>query len=148
VLPAVVTIQALLLNQANKKMADIYQWYGDDFQVDVNGDLLLVSGATWTQQRIVRRLLTPPNTYLFHPEYGAGLGRFIGENLSPDLFQEIKNICVTQILLETAVAKNPKPIVALSIQTILENTVLNVAIEYYDLELQQTVYLSFNVDKT
>lgn len=128
-------------------MSDLYQWYGDDFQVDVNGDLLLVSGATWTQQRIVRRLLTSPKTYLFHPEYGAGLGRFIGENLSPDLFQEIKNICVSQILLEAAVAKNPKPLVTLSTLIILGDTVLNVAIEYFDLELQQTVYLTFNVDK-
>jgi hypothetical protein len=128
-------------------MADLFQWYGNDFQVDVNGDLLSVSGATWTQQRIVRRLLTPPKTYFFHTEYGAGLGRFIGENLSSDLFQEIKNLIITQILLEDAVAKNPRPTVTLSIQTILENTVLNVAIEYYDLIEQQTVYLSFNVDK-
>lgn len=127
-------------------MADLFQWYGDDFQVAVNGDLLSVSGAVWTQQRIVRRLLTPPNTYLFHPNYGAGLGRFIGQNLSSDLYQEIKNIIITQILLEAAVAKNPRPIVTLSTQLILENTVLNVSIEYYDLEQQETVYLSFNVE--
>jgi hypothetical protein len=128
-------------------MADLFQWYGSDFLVDVNGDLMSVSGATWTQQRIVRRLLTPPNTYLFHPEYGAGLGRFIGENLSPDLYQEIRNLIVTQIFLEAAVAKNPKPIITLSILNVLENTVLNVAIEYFDLIDQKTVYLSFNVDK-
>jgi hypothetical protein len=124
-------------------MADLFQWYGSDFLVDVNGDLMSVSGATWTQQRIVRRLLTPPNTYLFHPEYGAGLGRFIGENLSPDLYQEIRNLIVTQIFLEAAVAKNPKPIITLSILNVLENTVLNVAIEYFDLIDQKTVYLSF-----
>lgn len=128
-------------------MADLFQWYGSDFEVDVNGDLMPVSGATWTQQRIVRRLLTPPKTYLFHPEYGAGLGRFIGENLSPDLYQEIRNLIVTQIFLEAAVAKNPKPIVTLSILNVLENTVLNVAIEYFDLIDQKTVYLSFNVDQ-
>jgi hypothetical protein len=127
-------------------MADLFQWYGNDLEVDVNGDLLSVSGATWTQQRIVRRLLTSPGAYLFHPEYGAGLGRFIGDNLSADLFQEIKNIIITQILLEAAVAKNPRPTVTLSILTVLENTVLNVAIEYFDLEQQQTVFLSFNVD--
>jgi hypothetical protein len=128
-------------------MADLFQWYGNDFQVDVNGDLLSVSDATWTQQRIVRRLLTSPGAYLFHPNYGAGLGRFIGKNLSPDLFQEIRNLITTQILLEAAVAKNPKPIITLSILTVVENTVLNVAIEYFDLEQQQTVYLSFNVEQ-
>jgi hypothetical protein len=127
-------------------MADLYQWYGNDFEVSVNGDLLSVSGATWTQQRIVRRLLTNPDTYLFHPGYGAGLGRFIGENLSPDLSQEIKNIIVTQILQEAAVAQTPRPTVTLSSLIIVENTVLNVAIEYFDLEQQQTVYLSFNVN--
>lgn len=128
-------------------MADLFQWYGNDFQVNVNGDLLSADGTTWTQQRIVRRLLTSQGTYLFHPEYGAGLGRFIGDNLSPDLFQEINNICVTQILLEKAVAKNPRPTVTPRILTILEMTVLNIAIQYYDLELQETVYLSFNVNK-
>lgn len=127
-------------------MADIYQDYGADIQLSAQGDLLSVIGATMTQQRVIRRLLTNPGDDVFNPEYGAGLGRFVGENLSEDLYQDIKNTCVTQILKEDSVAKNPRPVVTISIIESGSQQVPQVNIQYYDLELQQTVYLTFNVE--
>jgi len=59
-------------------MNDLYQFFGSDLNLSATGDLLGVSSATRTQQRILRRLLTNPGEYLWHPDYGAGLPQFVG----------------------------------------------------------------------
>lgn len=125
-------------------MADIYHWFGDDVQFDVNGDLETVDGSLYTKQRIVKRLLTVPGSYLWQPDYGAGVGQYIGQNLTPDLYQLLQGLIISQVLKESAVAQNPKPTVKITSINQQGVSGLQVDIMYYDLE-QQTQYLSFPV---
>ena len=123
-------------------MPDIYQIYGYDVEANVNGDLLTADGSDYVQQRIIRRLLTNPGDYIFHPGYGAGLGQYIGQNLSADKKKEIEGNIIQQILLEDSVAKSPAPVVNFKV---LSANTLYVQITYYETTSQQEFTLSFQV---
>lgn len=92
-------------------MHDIYHFTGGDLDTSATGDLRTSSASDRVKQRILRRLLTNPGDYIFHPEYGAGLGRKIGETLMPG---EWKALITGQMLLEEAVASYPPPVVKLT----------------------------------
>lgn len=123
-------------------MPDIYQIYGYDVEVNVNGDLLTADGSDYVQQRIIRRLLTNPGDYIFHSNYGAGLGQYIGQNLSAEKKKEIEGNIIQQILLEDSVAKSPAPVVNFKV---LSANTLYVEITYYETTSQQEFTLSFQV---
>ena len=61
-----------------------------------------------TEQRVVRRLLTNPLDYTWHPRYGAGLGRFVGQ-VAPAA--RIKAITQRQLKRERGVGPSPVPTV-------------------------------------
>lgn len=91
-------------------MHDLYHFTGGDLEPSSTGDLRTALGSVRTKQRILRRLLTNPGDYLFHPEYGAGLGKKVGEAVQPG---EWKALISGQMLLEEAVAHYPPPVVKL-----------------------------------
>jgi phage baseplate assembly protein W len=90
-------------------MPDSFHWWGQDIQFSASGDDLLATGITELNQRIVRALLTPPGTYIWHPTYGAGLGRFVGRALSVEEFALIKSLIGSVLALEPNVQKQPPP---------------------------------------
>lgn len=92
-------------------MADLSHWFGQDLAVDATGDLLAIDGTVGGQQRVLRRLLTNPGDYLWHSDYGAGLGRYIGATLNIDI---IRAVIRAQLRKESAVAKTPIPSIAVS----------------------------------
>jgi len=94
-------------------MNDIDQTYGQDFGVGPTGDLQLVGASVRTKQRILRRLITPTGTYLWHQDYGAGVPEDVGADMSPDRLREIKATITGQVLQEDTVAKSPAPVVTL-----------------------------------
>ena len=59
-------------------MPDLAHEFGADLQAGPTGDLALADGAALGRQRVLRRLLTNPGDYIWHPTYGAGLARFVG----------------------------------------------------------------------
>lgn len=85
---------------------DINHMWGEDIAVSETGDLGTVDGTDMTLQCILRRLMTPANGYIWHPEYGAGVPQMIGRPMS---VTDIEAICRQQIMLEASVAKNPIP---------------------------------------
>ena len=87
---------------------------GSDLLFTSTGDLQTVEGDTLTQQRILRRLMTAPGSYIWHPTYGAGLPTYIGKPLSDELFSELRALIISQVLEESGVAKNPIPVVTLT----------------------------------
>ncbi|WP_337021814.1 phage tail protein [Pantoea anthophila] len=91
-------------------MHDLYHFTGGDLDSSSAGDLRTASGSDRAKQRILRRLLTNPGDYIFHPEYGAGLGKKIGETAEPG---EWRALIIGQMLLEKAVASDPPPVVKL-----------------------------------
>lgn len=120
---------------------DISQNFGSDFSFSARNDLLTSSDIEKSRQRVLRRLLTNPGDYIWHPQYGTGLQRFIGQSLSSDRFDEIRSLITSQIFLEESVAKTPQPVILL--QTIQGG--LFVQINYTQASTQSQVMLTFDV---
>lgn len=121
-------------------MHDIYHYTGGDIDSSSTGDLRTATGSERTKQRILRRLLTNPGEYLFHPEYGAGLGKKVGEPVKPG---EWKALISGQMLLEEAVARHPPPAVKLAL---IEGGV-SVSIAYTDAMTGEQESLHFHVTR-
>lgn len=119
-------------------MTDLYHYIGDDLGVSATGDLLPVDGITLGQQRVLRRLLTNPGDYSFHPDYGAGLPREVG-NLAD--VRRIQALIRTHIFKESAVARTPEPVITV---TPIANGVA-VRIQYADADTRQLVTLNFDI---
>lgn len=120
---------------------DLSQWYGNDIGLSNIGGAELVQGATETDQRLLRRLLTPPGAYIWHPTYGAGLGTWVGRVLGPADFDTMKALIVGQVLAEPSVAQNPAPVVTL----VDHQSYLSCTVEYVYAPTSQLQTLSFNV---
>lgn len=87
-------------------MPDLSHEFGADIAVAPSGDLALAEGVVLGRQRVLRRLLTNPGDYIWHPEYGAGLARFVGQ---PAAAARIRAVVRSQIFREPAVARSPEP---------------------------------------
>jgi hypothetical protein len=132
-------------------MNDIYQYFGNDVGTSATGDLQPVNGIELGQQRILRRLLTNPREvlpdgtilppdYIFHPEYGAGLPRMVGDTLD---VAKIRARIRGQVLLEDAVARTPEPEVV--VKPIHGG--VSCTIRYVDAVAKAPAVLSFNVNR-
>lgn len=121
---------------------DINHNFGGDIQPSSNGDLGTVSGSQRSKQRVLRRLLTAINGYVWHTDYGAGIPSYIGQPLNESLFDKINSLIKSQISLEQSVAQNPPPVIIL--QTISGG--LFCQINYYLNPTQQPITLNFNLD--
>jgi len=117
---------------------DLAQWFGQDLNVAASGDLLTVDGVAKGTQRILRRLLTNPGDYIWHPDYGAGLASKIGQPFDAEACEALVK---AQIFLEPAVARSPQPTITV---TQITNGLL-VSIQYTDSGTGQIVPLSFSV---
>jgi hypothetical protein len=132
-------------------MNDLYQYFGNDIGASATGDLQPVAGIERGQQRILRRLLTNPREvmpdgtilppdYMFHPEYGAGLPRMVGDTLD---LAKIRARIRGQVLLEDSVARTPEPeVIVKPIQGGVSCT-----IRYVDAVAKAPAVLSFNVNR-
>jgi phage baseplate assembly protein W len=120
-------------------MADIDLEWGSDFGVDATGDLLLVDGDDEVRQRLERRLFTPVDGYVWHPEYGAGLPQKVGSVYSA---AEIKSICQKQLALEASVAANPPAQLSVSQQP---GGLTVISIKYWD--AKTGVSVSFDITR-
>lgn len=119
---------------------DISNDFGDDLLLTDTGDLLLASGSTLGQQRVLRRLLTNPNDYCWHPNYGAGVPATIGLALSPDIYDQIKSLILSNLFIESTVAQSPPPEIFLQI---IQGGLYS-QINYTDAPTQQPIVITFN----
>ncbi len=122
-------------------MFDLAQWYGNDLSVGATGDLLPVDGIDRGRQRVLRRLLTNPGDYIWHPGYGAGLPLYVGQPAPAELIQAIVR---QQIALEASVAKSPPATITVSPDPL---GTLVVRIIYIDADTGQSVSLSFDINR-
>lgn len=120
----------------------IQQFFGNDLSLTAQGTLAQSDSDEYAKESIIRRLLTNPGTYFWQPEYGAGVGRFIGENLSTANFDEIKNLIISQMLLEETVSKSQPPQVSLKA---LIGDFLQCDIIYYSAITNHQISISFQV---
>jgi len=121
-------------------MSDLNLYIGDDLSVSPTGDIAQVDGLTQTSQRILRRLLTNAGDYIWHPTYGAGLGKKIGSVLD---IRAITGLIRSQIFLEAAVARTPAPVITI---TPLQGG-LSARIQYYDGTTGKLATLAFDVNR-
>ncbi len=120
---------------------DIYQYFDNDIGIAANGDLQTVDGIIKGQQRILRRLLTNPGSYIFHVNYGAGLPLYVGQPLSTSNYQKILGVITTQLQLEQCVARTPAP--QISLQQIPQG--IFASISYIDAGTLTPQVLTFSV---
>jgi len=90
-------------------MAGEFHWYGLDIQFAANGDDASASGILEINQRIVRELMTAPGDYVWEPDYGAGLGRYVGQALSRPKFAELKALITSIVTKQPDVQRQPAP---------------------------------------
>jgi hypothetical protein len=121
-------------------ISDLSHYWGSDLSLSVVGDLAPASGTLRGQQRVLRRLLTNPGDYIWHPTYGAGLPSKVGSNAN---INEITALIRGQILLEDVVAATPAP--QITVTTI--DSALAVQITYTDAPSGQAVTLSFDLSE-
>lgn len=121
-------------------MADVAHQWGADLATGPTGDLLLAAGSGLAQQRVLRRLLTSPGDYIWQPDYGAGLARFIGQ---PGDAAKIQAVIRSQIFKEAAVSRSPEPVIDVQIGS---DGVVYVHLRYVEAPTGQTQTLSFSVN--
>lgn len=124
-------------------LVDLWHQWGSDLVSDNTGDLLTASGIDRGQQRILRRLLTNPGDYIFHPEYGAGLPRYIGKAIDAP---KLTALILAHMLLEDVVANNPRPTVTVT-QSANDTSAFSVVINYLYAPTQKSTVLGFDVGK-
>jgi len=120
-------------------MPELYHQFGADLALGATGDLAIASGTTAGQQRVLRRLLTNPGDYIWQPDYGAGLGQFVGQPVST---AQIRAVIRSQIFKEAAVARTPEPVIDVSTDP---GGTVYVHIRYADAATGATQLLSFSV---
>ena len=119
-------------------MADIGHFFSGDLQLGATGDLLVADSVLESQQRILRRLLTNQQDYIWQPGYGAGLPGKIGSTLQE---AELDALIRSQMFLEQSVIQNPAPQI---ITTSIPNGI-DVQIQYVEADSSQPATLSFDV---
>lgn len=120
---------------------DINCNWGSDI-IPYAGDLDTVYGSNRSKQRVLRRLLTNPGSYIWEPTYGAGLPSFIGQALSEDNFDQIKSLILSNMFLEDSVSQTPPP--QIFIQTIQNGVFLQ--INYIESPTQNPIVLTFDLN--
>jgi len=121
-------------------MTDVYHYWGNDLGISSRGGLEPATEVMRSQQRVLRRLLTNPGQYVFHPEYGAGLAQWVGSHAHiPSLKATIRE----QIHMEDSVARTPAPIIELT----KNFRTLEVKITYVESSSGNQSVLAFSVDE-
>lgn len=123
---------------------DAFHVYGEDLQLDSNGDVLLVDGDDYISQRIIRRLFTTAQDYFQHPEFGAGIGGFIGLVNNKALQDKFKSTLIENLYYDEAVSKDNPPSIMFDFSI---NNILQCFITYYNLVTNESVELNFTLQQ-
>ena len=121
-------------------LTDVAHLWGGDLQLSATGDLARVSNADRSKQRVLRRLLTNPGSYLTHANYGAGVPASVGKILD---LAKTTALIRGQMLMEASVAQSPPP----NINVFQITDGVQVDISYIALPTRQPATLSFSVSR-
>ena len=92
-------------------MPDLEMSWSGDLSVSATGDLAIVADPSLGTERVLRRLLTNPGDYIWNPDYGAGLGQFVGRPIN---LAGVEALIRAQMALELAVSSTPEPVISIS----------------------------------
>ncbi len=122
-------------------MPDLHLGWGGDLASSETGDLVIVDRPALGTERVLRRLLTTPGAYIWHPGYGAGLGRHVGRPMDA---AGIEALIRSQMSLETAVAREPEPVVTVQADSAGS---LFVQIRYADADTAEPLVLNIELSE-
>ena len=122
-------------------MSDAHLGWGGDLGSSETGDIVVVGRPELGTERVLRRLLTNPGTYIWHPEYGAGLGQLVGQ---PVDVVGVQALIRSQMRLEAAVARSPEPVVAVQADP---TGSLSVQVRYADADTSESRTLNFELPR-
>ncbi len=120
-------------------LSDLHSEWGGDVFSSETGDFVVIGVPALGTERVLRRLLTNPGAYIWHPEYGAGLARFVGQPIN---VAAIQTLIRSQMLLEPAVAADPEPVVLVQSDT---SGTLFVQVRYADADTAEVLSLNIQV---
>ena len=123
-------------------LSDMNHYFSSDLTASNKGSLATCDTTVRGKQRVLRRLLTNPGDYIFHPDYGAGLPQWIGR--TADL-AKMRALIRGQMLLEDAVQQNPEPTVNVAPIANASGGGFAVSIAYQDSATGNPISLNFNV---
>jgi hypothetical protein len=123
-------------------MADLWHEWGSDLAIGPTGDLSIVESATLGQQRVLRRLLTNAGGYIWHLEYGGGLGAFVGRAASAN---EIQSVIRTQMYKEATVSHSPEPQTIVGPAGRSNSGTVSAEIRYTDMDQEEAQVIKFSV---
>lgn len=121
-------------------MPDVSLEWQDDFQPSPTGDLALSDGSDLARQRIVRRLCTAINGYIWELGYGGGLPQKIGRTAQPPAIQSLVR---AQLKLEAAVSQRPPAQITVTEDAVNIGAFI-ITIVYVDANLGEQTSLSFS----
>jgi phage baseplate assembly protein W len=84
-------------------MADIYKRDVAYAHESVSGDLPTLNGVENLKSALIRRWITEPGTFVYRPDYGAGLLRFQNEPMTIDNRRRMARAIEEQTKLERRV---------------------------------------------
>lgn len=119
-------------------MSDIAHYFSGDLGLGATGGLQVADGSLLSRQRILRRLLTNPGDYIWEPDYGAGLPKYIGQKLD---LTALSALIRSQMYLESSVEQQPEP--QISLTPILNGVYVQIA--YVEAQTGRTETLAFDV---
>src|ERR1700722_16608624 len=102
--------------------------WGADLSIGPTGDIKMAPVQASVQQRVIRRLLTNQGDYIWHTDYGAGLGGYVGEPYSQTA---IKGKILNQLQLEALVAMTPVPAIQTNQSVTGPFSAISVTIRYW-----------------
>ncbi len=120
-------------------MPDLDMGWSGDLSTTPTGDLLLVDAPGLGTERVLRRLMTNPGDYIWHPDYGAGLAQFVGQ---PANARGVEALILAQMQLESAVAQVPEPVITVQSDP---GGSLYVQIRYADADSANSSALTINL---
>ncbi len=108
---------------------DIYTEWNNDLILTPSGDIQTATGWDEVRQRIIRSLITSaaqtlpdgsttPPDYIYHPSYGIGAGKLVGQNPTPAyqaaLIGRITQACQQDVAVDpgsvpTVIFHSPQP---------------------------------------
>lgn len=94
--------------------------WGGDLQLTNNGSIAWCSGIEKVRQRIIRRFFTGPEQnqrgvgyigpdYLFHPDYGQGAIRMVGQPMSDAVAAQLQTKARNAVLVDQGVDTSKAP---------------------------------------
>ena len=99
----------------SQEAADAQVLFGKDLYYDVRagsavdlhvtpaGDWAIVEGYAALSQSLIRRMITDPGEWVFRPEYGAGLRRYVKERRTSERVSELRERVRAQALADDRV---------------------------------------------